>query len=87
MDDDKIIDLYWNRDENAIAETRNKYENYCFSISRNILHNQQDCEETLNDTYLALWNAIPPHHPLNLSTFIGKICRRLSINSLPLLVF
>ena len=80
MDDDKIIDLYWNRDENAIAETRNKYENYCFSISRNILHNQQDCEETLNDTYLALWNAIPPHHPLNLSTFIGKICRRLSIN-------
>ena len=80
MDDDKIIDLYWNRDENAIAETRNKYENYCFSISRSILHNQQDCEETLNDTYLALWNAIPPHHPLNLSTFIGKICRRLSIN-------
>ena len=79
MDDDKIIDLYWNRDENAIAETRNKYENYCFSISRNILHNQQDCEETLNDTYLALWNAIPPHRPRLLSAFLGTITRNLAL--------
>lgn len=80
MDDEKIVELYWNRDETAIAETKNKYGNYCFSISRSILHNQQDCEETLDDTWLATWNAIPPHHPTNLSTFIGKICRRLSLN-------
>ncbi len=80
MDDNKIVELYWNRDEQAIAETSSKYGNYCFSISRSILHNQQDCEETVNDTYLATWNAIPPHHPLNLSTFIGKICRRISLN-------
>ena len=80
MDDNRIIELYWNRDENAIAETRNKYNSYCFAISRHILRDPQDCEETVNDTYLATWNAIPPHHPENLATFIGKICRRLSIN-------
>ena len=80
MEDSKIIELYLKRDESAIGETRNKYDNYCFAIARNILNNQQDCEETLSDTYLATWNAIPPHHPLNLATFIGKICRRLSLN-------
>ena len=80
MEDSKIIELYWNRDESAIAQTKEKYEAYCFSIARNILHNQEDAEETVNDTYLATWNAIPPHHPLILSTFIGKICRNLSLN-------
>ena len=80
MEDSKIIELYWNRDENAIVQTKEKYEGYCFSIARNILHNQEDAEETVNDTYLATWNAIPPHHPLILSTFIGKICRNLSLN-------
>ena len=80
MEDQKIVQLYFNRDETAIQETKNKYENYCFSISRAILHNQQDSEEIVNDTYLATWEAIPPHRPVNLGTFIGKICRRLSIN-------
>ncbi len=80
MDDTKIVELYWNRDEDAIAQTRDKYSNYCFSISHSILRNQQDCEECLSDTWLAIWNAIPPHHPLNLATFIGKICRRISLN-------
>lgn len=80
MEDNKIVELYWNRDENAINETKNKYENYCFSIAKNILHNQEDSQEVLNDTYLATWNAIPPAHPLDLSTFIGKITRRLSLN-------
>ena len=80
MEDGKIIQLYFDRDEQAISETKNKYDPYCFSISRAILHNQQDCEEAVADTYLATWNAIPPHHPLNLATFIGKICRRLSLN-------
>ena len=50
------------------------------TICIQILHNAQDCEETLNDTYLAAWNSIPPHHPLMLSTYLGKICRRLSLN-------
>ena len=80
MDDSKIIELYFDRNENAINETRNKYGNYFFAIANAILHNRQDSEETINDTYLAAWNSIPPHHPENLKTFIGKICRRLSIN-------
>ena len=85
MEDLEIVKLYWDKDEKAILETKNKYENYCFSISYNILHNSEDCKEVLNDTYLATWNAIPPAHPINLSTFIGKITRRLSINKYRLL--
>ena len=80
MDDNKIVELYWNRDETAISETKNKYSNYCFTIANNILHNQEDSEEALNDTWLAAWNAMPPHHPLILSTFLGKITRNLSLN-------
>lgn len=85
MEDDKIVDLYWNRDEAAISETRNKYGNYCYSIAYQILRNNEDAEESLNDSYLATWNAIPPHHPLNLKTFIGKITRRISIDRYRLL--
>lgn len=80
MEDEKIIGLFFERDETAIKEAKDKYDHYCFSISRSVLKDRQDCEEVLNDTWLALWNAIPPHHPENLSTFIGKICRRVSLN-------
>lgn len=80
MEDFEIIELFLKRDENAIAQTQNKYGKYCHSIAYSILHDVQDCEETLNDTYLATWNSIPPHHPEVLSTYLGKICRRLSIN-------
>lgn len=80
MEDLQIIELYWNKDENAIKETQNKYGNYCYSIAYGILRNNEDAQELVNDTYLAVWEAIPPHHPLNLSTFIGKITRNLSLN-------
>ncbi len=80
MEDQEIIELYWNRDEQAIKETQSKYENYCFSIANGILHSIEDSAECVNDTYLGTWEAIPPHHPLCLSTFIGKITRRLAIN-------
>lgn len=80
MEDRQIVDLYWDRNEQAISETSNKYGNYCFSIAYNILHNNEDSQETVNDTYLAAWDAMPPHKPLILSTFLGKITRRLSIN-------
>ena len=80
MEDIQIVELYWNRDESAITETREKYGNYCYSIAYRILHNNEDVEESLNDSYLATWNAIPPHHPLNLATFIGKITRRISLD-------
>ena len=80
MDDKKIIDLYWNRSETAISETANKYGRYCHRIAYNILHNNQACEECVNDTYLRTWNAIPPKRPNCLPTFLGKIIRNLSLD-------
>lgn len=80
MDDERIVQLYWDRSENAIAETAVKYGSYCHSIAYNILQSTQDAEESVNDTYLHAWNAMPPHRPSILATFLGKITRRLSID-------
>lgn len=80
MKDSRIIDLYWERSENAIAETSKKYSRYCHSISFNVLHNHEDAEECVNDTFLRAWNAMPPQRPGRLATFLGKITRNLSIN-------
>lgn len=79
MEDSQIIELYWQRNESAISETKNKYGNYCYSIAHRILHNIEDSEECVNDTYLGAWNAIPPYYPEVLSTFLGKITRQLSL--------
>lgn len=80
MEDTKIVQLYWNRDQNAITETAVKYGNYCTSIAKNILGNNEDAEECVNDTYLNAWNSMPTHWPEQLSTFLGKITRNLSFN-------
>ena len=80
MDDTKIVQLYWDRDEQAIPATSEKYEGYCTSIAKNILGNKEDAEECVNDTYLHAWNSMPPHRPSILSTFLGKITRNLSFN-------
>ena len=80
MDDQKIIELYWNRSETAITETDQKYGKYCYSIAYNILTNNEDAEESVSDTYMAAWKAIPPTRPSILATFLGKITRRLSID-------
>lgn len=79
MDDAKIVQLYWDRNEQAISVTANKYGNYCTSIAINILGNREDAEECVNDTYMNAWNSMPPHRPNILSTFLGKIVRNLSI--------
>lgn len=79
-DDEKIIELYWQRNENAIAATSEKYGNYCVSIANNILTLKEDAEECVNDTWLHAWNAIPPHRPPRLAYFLGKITRELAIN-------
>lgn len=79
MDDRHIVDLYFARQEQAIAETAKKYGKYCFSIARNILRNIPDAEETVNDTYIGAWNSIPPHRPAMLATYLGKITRRLAL--------
>ncbi|MBR1770956.1 MAG: sigma-70 family RNA polymerase sigma factor [Lachnospiraceae bacterium] len=79
MDDRQIVDLYWQRNEAAITETEHKYGRYCFSIANHILRDTEDARECVNDTYLGAWNAIPPHRPEILSSFLGKITRRLSL--------
>lgn len=80
MEDQQILQLYWDRSEQAIAETDAKYGRYCYSIAHNILTDREDAEECVTDTYLAAWNSIPPRRPAILSTFLGKITRRLSID-------
>ena len=80
MDDAQIVQLYWDRNEQAIHATSDKYGNYCTLIAKNILGNQEDAEECVNDTYLNAWNAMPPHKPNILSTFLGKITRNISFN-------
>ena len=80
MEDTRIVDLYWARSEKAIEETSAKYGNYCYSIAFNILANAEDADESVNDTYFNAWNSMPPHRPAILSTFLGKITRRVSID-------
>lgn len=79
MDDAKIVQLYWDRNEQAIPATADKYGSYCTSIAKNILHSREDAEECVNDTYMNAWNSMPPHRPGVLSAFLGKITRNLSI--------
>lgn len=80
MEDKKIVDLYLNRSEEAIFESQQKYGNYCYSIAYRILYNNEDSQECVNDTFLNAWNSIPPHKPSVLSTYLGKITRRLALN-------
>lgn len=80
MKDHEIIDLYWERNEKAITATADKYGNYCYSISYNILYNNEDAEECVNDTYLGAWKSMPPQRPELLSAYLGKITRNLSLN-------
>ena len=77
--DERIIALYWERDENAIEETDFKYGSYLKTVARNILGDSLDCEECLNDTYLGTWNAIPPAKPNPLLAFVCKIVRNISL--------
>lgn len=80
MEDSQIIELYFQRSEEAISATDRKYGCYCFSIAQGILSDREDAREAVNDTYLGAWNAIPPHRPQRFAAFLGKITRRISIN-------
>ncbi len=80
LEDDRIIELYLQRNEKAIAETDLKYRNYLFSVALSIVNDREDCRECLNDTYLAVWNAIPPAKPVVFKAFLTVIMRRIAIN-------
>lgn len=80
MEDSKIVELYWERNETAISETQEKYEKYLSKIAYNILADIEDSKESVNDTYLRAWNSIPPHKPERLAAFLSKITRQISID-------
>ena len=82
MEDYKIIELYFSRDERAIKETDLKYGKLCHSIANNILKNNEDSEECVNDTYIGIWNTIPPEKPNHFMAFVCKIARNLALKRL-----
>ncbi len=80
MEDSLIIELYWQRNEDAIKETDIKYGAYCFAVAHNVLRDSEEAEECVNDTWLHAWNAMPPKRPSVLRAFLAKITRNLSFN-------
>lgn len=79
MEDEKIIELYWQRDQDAIMHTDKKYGRLCKKISYNILSSAEDCEECVSDTYMTVWNSLPPQRPKYFPAFISAIARNLSL--------
>lgn len=79
MNDEQIIEMFFNRSEDAICELSQKYGNVCMKVSMSILNNRQDAEECVNDSYLGVWNAIPPQKPDSLIAFLCRIVKNLSI--------
>lgn len=80
MEDETILDLYFDRNEQAVVETDRKYGGYCFSLANSILNDRQDAEETVSDTYLKVWDTIPPKRPNVLKLFLAKITRNLAFS-------
>ena len=80
MNDTELIDLYLARSESAINETEKQYGSYCRAIAMGILHNKEDADECVNDTFLGVWNLIPPQRPQTFSAFIGRITRNISLD-------
>ena len=85
LEDSVILELFWNRSENAVSETSAKYGKYCTGISMQILHSEPDAEECVNDTWLHAWNSIPPSRPSILKAYLGRITRNLSLDRYKLL--
>ena len=80
MEDEQIVNLYWERSEEAIRKTEEKYDRYLTKIAMNILNDQEDTQESVNDTYLAAWNSMPDNRPSILQAYLAKLTRRISID-------
>jgi RNA polymerase sigma-70 factor (ECF subfamily) len=80
MDDSLIVDLFWQRSEDALTECAGRFGAYCRKIAVNILNSGEDADECVNETWLKAWNAIPPAKPTRLNAFLGKITRNIAIN-------
>ena len=81
IDDEKIIEMFFEHDQQAIRELNRKYGKICHNLSYNIVNSRQDAEECVNDAYLGAWNAIPPAHPNPLLSYIVKIVRNISLKT------
>ena len=82
MEDAEIVQLYWDRDEEAVAQTAAKYGAYCRRVAMNLLGVREDAEECVSDAYLAAWNAMPPEKPASLRAWLGRVVRNLSVDRL-----
>ncbi|MCD7823068.1 MAG: sigma-70 family RNA polymerase sigma factor [Oscillospiraceae bacterium] len=82
MDDEKIIGLFFERSESAITELDQKYGSLVRSVSKNVLGSEEDAKEAVNDTYLAVWNRVPPENPENLLAYVLRIAKNRSLNIL-----
>lgn len=80
MEDNRIIDLFFSRSEQAIQEVHGKYGNFCYKIAWNILENREDSEESVNDTYLSAWRSIPPTRPQRLSAYLARLTRHIALD-------
>lgn len=80
MDDNRIVELYWERNESAIRETDNRYGRYLWKIAYNVLADREDSDECVNDSYYKAWSAMPPHRPVSLAAFLGRIVRQLAVD-------
>lgn len=80
MEDNRIVQLFWDRSEEAISRISDKYGAFCFAIAENILSCREDSEECVNDTWLSTWNAIPPARPDPLKPYVGKITRNIAFD-------
>ncbi len=80
MTDADIVTLYWARDEQAIAQTAQKFGAYCRKIAMNLLGSQEDAEECENDTWMAAWNSMPQNRPDKLAPYLGRITRNLALD-------
>ena len=80
MQDNELVELYFQRSEQAIAETADKYGKYCLYIADNILCSREDSEETVNDAYAALWKTIPPHRPENLKAYLARTVHNIALD-------
>lgn len=80
MEDERIVALFWNRDQDAIRQAERKYGKYCYAVAYRILSSHRDSEECVNDTWHKAWRAIPPEKPGNLQSFFGRIARNLALD-------
>ena len=80
MEDEAIVNMFWNRDESAVAEAEKRYGGYCLHIAGNVLRDSHDAEECLNDALLAAWESIPPNRPANLKAYLAALARNAALD-------